>query len=43
MKSIVLGLGLMVLVSGIAAIVMGSQETSSDNAFVSTNNTVRLD
>ncbi len=43
MKSVLTGICLMVIVSGLAWIVMGSQATTSSEAFVSSNNSVRLD
>lgn len=43
MKAVFLGIALMVVVSGIAWIVMESQATTSGEAFVSSNNSVRLD
>jgi len=43
MKSVLSGIALMILVSGVAWSVMQSQKTSSGEAFVSENNSVRLD
>ena len=42
MKSVLMGIGLMIVVSGVAWVVTGTQETSSGEAFVSSNNSVRL-
>lgn len=42
MKSVLMGIGLMIVVSGIAWIVTGTLETSTGEAFVSSNNSVRL-
>ncbi|MEP1209922.1 MAG: hypothetical protein ABJM29_21550 [Rhizobiaceae bacterium] len=42
MKSVLMGIGLMIVVSGIAWFVTGTQEISSGEAFVSSNNSVRL-
>lgn len=43
MKSVLLGIGLMIVVSAGAWLVMDNQATSSGEAFVSANNSVRLD
>tara|TARA_R110002126_G_scaffold291729_1_gene456073 strand:- start:56722 stop:56856 length:135 start_codon:yes stop_codon:yes gene_type:complete len=43
MKSVLLGIGLMVVVSVIAWGVLGTQRQSSGDAFVSSNHSVRLD
>lgn len=43
MKSVLLGICLMVVVSVGAWAVMGTQATTSGEAFVSKNNSVRLD
>lgn len=43
MKSVLLGIGLMVVVSVIAWGVLGTQRQSSGDAFVSNNHSVRLD
>lgn len=43
MKSVLMGIGLMVFVSVIAWIVTGTQETTTGEAYVSSNNSVRLD
>ena len=42
MKSVLMGICLMVAVSAVAWIVTGTQETSSGEAFVSSSNSVRL-
>ncbi len=43
MKSVVTGIGLMIVVSALAWMITGAQETASDEAHVSSNNSVRLD
>lgn len=43
MKSVLLGIGLMLVVSVIAWGVLGTQRQSSGDAFVSSNHSVRLD
>lgn len=43
MKSIVLGIAAMIVISAISWVVMGTLSTNSDEAFVSQNNSVRLD
>ncbi|MDF1776847.1 MAG: hypothetical protein P1V13_12500 [Rhizobiaceae bacterium] len=43
MKSVLLGVGLMVVVSVIAWGILGTQRQSSGDAFVSSNHSVRLD
>lgn len=43
MKSVILGIAAMVIISAVSWIVMGTQSTSSGEAFVSQNNSVRLD
>ena len=43
MKSIVLGVAAMIIISAAAAMIMGTQATTSGNEFASQNNSVRLD
>ena len=43
MKSVLLGLCLMAIVSTLAWVIVGTQVKSSGEAFVSQNNSVRLD
>jgi len=43
MKAVLMGLGLMVFVSVVAWAVLGTQVTTSGEAFVSNNSSVRLD
>ncbi len=43
MKSVLLGLSLMAIVSTIAWAIVGTQTQTSGEAFVSQNNSVRLD
>jgi len=43
MKSVLLGIGLMVVVSVIAWGILGTQKESTGQAFVSSNHSVRLD
>ncbi len=43
MKSVLLGIGLMILVSIVAWLVLGADQETSAQANVSPNNTVRLD
>lgn len=42
MKSVLMGIGLMIVVSGVAWIVTDTQKVSSGEAYVSSNNSVRL-
>lgn len=43
MKAVILGIAAMLVISFASWVVMGTQETSSGEAFVSQNNSVRLD
>ena len=43
MKSVVLGIAAMLIISAASWLVMGTQTTTSGDAFVSQNNSVRLD
>jgi len=43
MKSVILGIAAMIIISAISWVVMGTQSTTSGEAFVSQNDSVRLD
>lgn len=43
MKSVVLGIGLMIIVSVVARVVLETQKQSASQALVSDSNSVRLD
>ncbi len=43
MKAVILGIVAMIVISAVSWVVLGTQATTADEAFVSQNNSVRLD